>query len=515
MQQTSPPAARTAAFAAIPGRADVLAGAAVLSLLAPPRWRGEEGPRWRITLSPGSVQIGTKDYARLNRSAEEREARRLRDNPGMADVMVPKRAEIKEWSSKSRTNMVRTFLAIDWTPFVQAVELGATPALVTLTLPGDWLAVAPNGDVFKRAVNRFRGRYRAAWGVDMAGAWKMEFQRRGAPHLHILTVPPEVPAPVGAGKGLPFAEWLSLNWAACVGASKVVDRGEHRSGWPAVRCDCSEYCRHLSAGTGVDVEETLRYGDPKRIAVYFSKHGLFADKEYQNAVPQQWRDSGEKIGRFWGVWVLDVAKANVEIADNAQFAVARHLRKLADRSGYSRTVRAVPGRTDRRTGEIFEPRDRARKVKRRVRRMTGTRGFVSVNSGPAMVADIARIIGAWLDRGDFFGPAPTHHPRSGETLHEDYHRDDAAKPYKLRGSQLDHLACRLLGVQCVGHESGPVGSGAEGQSHVFHVEGDSLPARLAGLQADDARANLRWDDATGKWVDNENCPPAESAAEGQ
>jgi hypothetical protein len=159
--------------------------------------------------------------------------------------------------------------------------------------------VAPSGEAFKLLVNKFRKRYAFAWGVQMAGPWKMEFQRRGAPHLHVLTVPP---LGLSAGSQLPFAEWLSKTWADVVNAP-----------------DPEERRKHELAGTGVDYEETLRYGDPKRIAVYFSKHGLFRDKEYQNQVPDAWSEPGKGPGRFWGVWVLDVAKANVEIADNAHY----------------------------------------------------------------------------------------------------------------------------------------------------------------------------------------------------
>ena len=291
----------TGAFTAIPTRAEVFAAAASMPG-QPARWAGQEGPRWRLTVTPGSIQIGTKDYARLNRSAEERISRSLRDNFGMViqePVVAPKRDKISEWSAKSRTNMVRTFCAVDWTPFVEKVADGAAPAVVTLTLPGDWLTVAPDGEAFKKLVNTFRARYQRAWGEYIAGAWKLEFQRRGAPHLHILTVPP-----LGVDKKLelPFRQWLSTVWTDVV-----------------AHPDPEERAKHLLAGTGVDYEETLRYGDPKRISVYFSKHGLFAEKEYQNVVPEAWRQPGKGPGRFWGVWVLDVLKANVEIADNAHY----------------------------------------------------------------------------------------------------------------------------------------------------------------------------------------------------
>ena len=309
MQNSSP----TAAFSRVPTRERVFAAARAMPH-QPPRWAGQEGPRWRLTITPGGVRQGTKDYARLNSSDEERVARRLRDNPSMdADVIVPKRAKISDWSAKSRANMVWTFGAVDYGPLVERVAEGESPALVTLTLPGDWLAVAPDGEAFKNMVKRFRSRFLYSWGEDVSGIWKLEFQRRGAPHLHILMVPP---SGVDLRRGLEFTEWLSRTWTACVDPSAEVDNGDHVS---EGRCSCSERCRHLAAGTGVDFEETLRYADTKRIAVYFSKHGTFADKEYQNVVPEEWREPGKGPGRFWGVWKLDVLKANVEIADNAHY----------------------------------------------------------------------------------------------------------------------------------------------------------------------------------------------------
>ncbi len=99
MDEYKPPAPSRAAFGSIPTREQVFAAAA---LLPPrPRWTGREGPTWRVTVTPGGIRLGTKDYNRLNRSAEAATARRLSDNPGMT-VTVPKRSTISNWSAKSR-----------------------------------------------------------------------------------------------------------------------------------------------------------------------------------------------------------------------------------------------------------------------------------------------------------------------------------------------------------------------------------------------------------------------------
>ena len=45
--------------------------------------------------------------------------------------------------------MCRTFAELDYTPLV---ESGRVPAMVTLTYPGDWECVAPDGASVKRDV---------------------------------------------------------------------------------------------------------------------------------------------------------------------------------------------------------------------------------------------------------------------------------------------------------------------------------------------------------------------------
>ncbi len=67
----------------------------------------------------------------------------------------------------------------------------ALPAMITLTYPGDWLTVAPSADAVKRVhFKALAKRWQRNWGHPLRCVWKLEFQRRGAPHLHLFTVPP-------------------------------------------------------------------------------------------------------------------------------------------------------------------------------------------------------------------------------------------------------------------------------------------------------------------------------------
>lgn len=167
--------------------------------------------------------------------------------------------------------MCRTFAELDYTPLV---ESGRVPAMVTLTYPGDWEIVAPGGASVKRHMMLWRKRFQREYGEPARYIWKLEFQRRGAPHIHLWMAPPMSPGRSGRG----FAQWLSETWA------QVVDHP-----------DAEQKARHLLAGTAIDVRNGLKACDPKRLAIYFTKHSSpnpDGDKEYQNIVPELWRQPG-------------------------------------------------------------------------------------------------------------------------------------------------------------------------------------------------------------------------------
>lgn len=294
------------------------------------------------------------------------------------------RSVVTSWTRRSRSRMTLKLASLDYAPLF---ELG-TPAMVTLTLPGDWLTVAPTGRAFKQLVDRFFRRLERAYGREAARlVWKLEFQLRGAPHLHAFMVPPTVLARCSCcRRELPFRQWLSHTWADVVGHP-----------------DAGERAKHLAAGTGVDYREGLRARDPKRLAVYFSKHGGAAGgKEYQHEVPAEWLPDG--CGRFWGVRGLETVTAAVPVTDDAAKVVKRTLRRLSQRQAFygdpgsrwptkvePRTHRVrVPRGADTTTGEL-----RYRSVRRRRQFLANTTGggFLLVNDGPALASALARLEG--------------------------------------------------------------------------------------------------------------------------
>ncbi len=353
-----------------------------------------------MIVAPGAVALERRDPARAERAAERARRRAELEQDQIAAHIIrtgeaPARPEsrlvVERWSRRSRARMTRALCELDYSVMLGP---GAVPAMVTLTYPGDWLTVAPTGAACKRHLRMFQRQYRRAWGARPVGVWKLELQRRGAPHFHILMVPPRGRShDRGRGAGLPFREWLSVTWAG------IVDHP-----------DPIQYLNHLGAGTGIDLAEGLRAKDPKRIAVYYTKHGAYSAKEYQNVVPDEWRQPGCGPGRFWGYWGLHRLTRAAEIGPQPAAWVARLMRRHSRAQGVTREVRAPRTRGGRPVavgwdvrglaGAQMLERDRhtgTRRVRRRVERVRYGAGWLSVNDGPRFAADIARYLATIFD----------------------------------------------------------------------------------------------------------------------
>lgn len=400
-----------------------------------------EGPRFFITVGPGVVRFSRANLARQERCAEryadgrhhvvdqsagvERAldaavakvlAGRLGDGQAGDDAAridpldrAASRQRITGWSPASRTNMTWRLLTLDYAPLTGA----ALPALVTLTLPADWTRMAPTGAAFKRLWRSFGKRYARAWGAELVGIWKLEFQRRGAPHLHVLMAPP-LGSPVCGKRGRcgrtrarhcdvtacrsTWREWFARTWADVAGADTRTPIGPAPAKLGAAFY-VSEFDRmvevHRHPKAAADYAEGLRATDPKRIAVYFLKHNTAGpnDKEYQHIVPAEWRGEGDGPGRFWGVLGLVVNVSTVQVSYQQAVAAARVARKIAaaritrdpatgEARGGVRVVRHSSGVGP--NGQV-----RTRPVRRRVRRLRGTWGFLAVNDGPGLALTLS------------------------------------------------------------------------------------------------------------------------------
>jgi hypothetical protein len=154
---------------------DLVASAAALFERAQP-WAHErdrlgmepESGQFRITIGPGVVRLGWTNPVRAEKTSERAVKRHRLDVvtevdciKAGRDVPNPPGRAITEWSRKSRAAMCRTLAELDYTPLV---ECGRVPAMVTLTYPGDWESVAPDGASVKRHMSLWRKRFQREWG---------------------------------------------------------------------------------------------------------------------------------------------------------------------------------------------------------------------------------------------------------------------------------------------------------------------------------------------------------------
>ena len=364
--------------ASSPGQSDV-------SPSAPGRlgYGDREGRTFRLAVAPGMVSLAAFDATRRERRSDRERLATVRESTILAGELLdrgefverPPTRYIAEWSAKSRSRMVQAFASADWSGLL--ADSSRPLGMITLTLPGDWLAVAPSGRIFKRQIRAFLERWRRALGSRLVGGWKLEFQRRGAPHLHIIT---GIPAMVGPVR---FEAWLSKCWADVVGAKDVQER-----------------INHLLAGTAVDFREVGKMTDPRRLAVYFLGHSTKShdSKEYQHVVPVEWQTAETAPGRFWGFWGLPAAVEALDLGVDDFLHVRRVLRRVAAgrarRIAHDRAYWAArkAGLTHAASAAI------AREARpRRALRSLGaggqlSGGFVVVNDGAQLAEDLARSV---------------------------------------------------------------------------------------------------------------------------
>jgi hypothetical protein len=384
-----------------------------------------EGAYPRVEIGPGMLRFGRVDHNRAERAraaAADRHARQGQQEytvteDGSIERLAPltKRGVIRNWAAKSRSRMIATVSSLDTAAMLDR----GMPGMLTLTLPGDWLAVAPSAAAAAACFDRFTRAYAKKWKVSLACIWKREFQRRGAPHWHLWMVPP-------TGDLAAFRRWVRFAWATAMQLPKVHDDGtvpgdrhDPLGSADGTRPPCSdgEWCRSINAGTNLDFAEALRAADPRRLAVYFLKESGVAGeaKAYQNDAPAEWSSQHcdmttrevvteyESVGRFWGVRGIPKATVTVDVDPEDQYAVWRVMRHLRESTAGVREQR-VP-RVNMRTGQV-----RYRKVRRRVK-VTAAAGWIAVNDG----ANVGSQLGSWV--------AGRHAERVAERRAQDLERE--------------------------------------------------------------------------------------------
>ena len=359
-----------------------------------------EGGQFHLTIGPGMNQLSWTRPVLVEKSLErtasrgrrvtvndlERELRDALDGFDESASRAPgMRGAITSWSRKSRANMCRKLAEYD---YHQMFADGRTPAMVTFTYPDDWLTVAPSGTAVKRHLRLWAKRFRTEWNETPRYIWKMEFQMRGAPHLHL-----GMAFPARTGKsGLPFRQWCSRTWA------DIVDHP-----------DPEQRARHLNAGTAVDIIAGVKGRDPKRLAIYFTKHAApnsSSSKEYQHIVPDAWLQPGKGPGRFWGVAGLKRATVKVEIGRTDYINARRIVRRWSrSQAAYADPNSRFPTAVNPRTAKVCVRRADSKTGRATLRWVSRRRqlctqgglagGFALANNGPEFASQLARALSQW------------------------------------------------------------------------------------------------------------------------
>lgn len=192
------------------------------------------------------------------------------------------RGAVSGFSRRSRSRLLKLCASLD-------ADRARAGLFVTLTYPSTWPSDAPD---WKTHLDSF-GKRLSRRCANVSAVWKLEFQKRGAPHFHLLVL------------GVPYiaASWLASAWYEIV-----------KSGQP----------EHLVAGTQVD-----RVRRARSVIAYAAK--------YLGKV--QTTNTGDCVGRYWGIVgrkQLPIHTVEQRLTRRAGCAVVRVLRKVYARSATAR-----------------------------------------------------------------------------------------------------------------------------------------------------------------------------------
>jgi hypothetical protein len=189
------------------------------------------------------------------------------------------RSEIETFSRESRYRLLRCLHTLTFHHMT----------FITLTYPREF---PTDSRIYKAHLKEYRRRFEERYG-KIPGVWRLEFQKRGAPHYHILYLD----APF-----IPVREWSAL--------------------WADVTHSKSENHRK----NGVDLKLIVPGSESKLIAFYVAK---YVGKVDETTAKNQQR----KPGRWWGKWnVEEVQPIEVEIDLNEAIALVDEI--LSDRQSH-------------------------------------------------------------------------------------------------------------------------------------------------------------------------------------
>ena len=147
---------------------------------------------------------------------------------------------------------------------------------LTLTYGSDKKALSWTWTDYKRHLNNFNNRLRRKFGQTFFGLWRIEWQKRGVGHFHMVIMF------VNGFKAYIDKDWLAESW-------NEITEGDQK---------------HLAAGTSIE-----RARSWKNTTGYFSKTMAYIGKD--EAVPKALLNKG--LGRHWGYINKDLLKTFIKI----------------------------------------------------------------------------------------------------------------------------------------------------------------------------------------------------------
>jgi hypothetical protein len=191
---------------------------------------------------------------------------------------------VADFSAGSRRRLMRLLASVN-------KLVSFMPLFLTLTYPGEWPADPAR---WKRDLEAW-GRRLGRKYPEMSAVWRLEPQKRGAPHYHLLVF----------GVDRVDAGWLARSWYEVVGSGDL---------------------RHLQAGTRVERVKSWR-GVMSYASKYLAKLGGGFEVEH--------------VGRWWGVWnrgKLPVELVEVALTFKQFYELRRVLRRYLVGQGVKRGV---------------------------------------------------------------------------------------------------------------------------------------------------------------------------------
>jgi hypothetical protein len=248
-----------------------------------------------------------QDYKRAQRRKQEAEAARKSENTVeveiYADMVVVKAERQAEMQGGGRRGACKGFSDDSRRRLIQRMAKwnlnGLYCYFITLTYPGVY---AEDWHIWKRDVEAFFKRIKRKYDAAVGCCWRVEFQRRGAPHFHLILA-----CDKPCKNMVVFRAEIARMWPEIVREGYCTSGGEMASYGP-------HFERHMHAGTGIEEVQGR-----KQLMAYVSK---YLAKTEQANMPEEW-------GRSWGFrdinGELDFSPVEVIELDYKQSVILRRL----------------------------------------------------------------------------------------------------------------------------------------------------------------------------------------------